>query len=266
MQTATEFAPECSVLGLTRAALDLTDANAVREKFQRDQPQLIIHCAAQSQVPACDADPKLAWKLNVEVTQTLAELAQNIPLIYFSTDLVYDGRKGNYIETDATNPLSFYGETKVAAEKIVLQNPKHIAIRTSMNCGNSPTGNRGFSDELRQLWRRGETVKLFRDEFRCPIFAGVTARAIWELAGKNIGGIFNLAGSERLSRAQIGELVASRFTELHPKIEVGSLAEYHGAPRPPDTSVQCAKVQKLLSFPLPKFSEWLAQHPRIFEP
>jgi len=261
VKTAPQFAPDWNALGLTRAALDLTNHKAVREKFRRDQPQLVIHCAAQSKVPACQADPKLAWQLNVDATQALAELAADIPLVFFSTDLVFDGRKGNYVETDATNPISVYGETKVAAENIVLQNPKHIVIRTSMNCGNSPTGDRGFSDELRQNWARGETAKLFTDEFRCPMFAGVTCRAIWELAGQNVGGIFNLAGSERLSRVQIGQLIASRFPELNPKIEVGSIQDYQGPGRAPDTSVNCAKIQKLLSFPLPKFSEWITgQH------
>ncbi len=261
VQTAPQFAPNWNPLGLTRATLDLTDEKAVREKFIRNHPQLIIHCAALSKVPACEADPKLAWKLNVEVTQTLAELAADIPLIFFSTDLVYDGRKGNYLEIDATNPVSIYGETKVAAEKVVLQNPKHIVIRTSMNCGKSPTGDRGFSDELRQSWKRGETTKLFTDEFRCPMFAGVTARAIWELAEKGVGGIFNLAGSERLSRVRIGELLAARFPELNPKIATGSISDYKGPPRAPDTSVNCAKIQKMLSFPLPAFSEWMRQHP-----
>jgi dTDP-4-dehydrorhamnose reductase len=260
VRIAPKFATEWNVLGLTRAQLDLTDYNSVRQKFQRDQPQLIIHCAAQSKVPACHADPKLAWKLNVDVTENLAKLAAEIPFIFFSTDLVFDGRKGNYVEMDATNPISVYGETKVAAEKIVLQNPRHTIIRTSMNCGNSPTGDRGFSDELRQSWIRGETTKLFTDEFRCPMFAGVTCRAVWELVGKNVGGIFHLAGSERLSRAQIGQLVAAHFPELNPKIEIASLTEYKGPPRAPDTSVNCANIQKLLSFPLPKFSEWLREN------
>lgn len=261
IQTASRFAADWKVRGLTRPQLDLTDYKSAREKFQQDQPQLIIHCAAQSKVPACQADPKLAWQLNVDVTENLAELAADIPFIFFSTDLVFDGSKGNYVETDATNPVSVYGETKVAAEKVVLQNPKHIVIRTSMNCGNSPTGDRGFSDELRQSWMGGETTTLFTDEFRCPMFAGVTCRAVWELAEKNLGGIFHLAGGERLSRLEIGQLIAASYPELNPKIQAGSLANFKGTPRAPDTSVNCAKIQKLLSFPLPKFSEWLREHP-----
>jgi dTDP-4-dehydrorhamnose reductase len=260
-KAAEQFAPDWRVIGLTRADLDLTESKSVREKFFRDQPRLIIHCAAQSKVPACQADPKLAWKLNVEVTATLAGLAVGIPFVFFSTDLVFDGKKGNYIENDAVNPLSVYGETKVAAEQIVLKNPKHTAIRTSMNGGISPTGDRGFNEELRRNWAKGETVKLFSDEFRCPMAASVTARAVWELVHQNASGVFHLAGSERLSRVQIGQLIAQRYPELQPKIETCSLTEYRGAPRAPDTSVNCAKVQKLLSFQLPRFSEWLREHP-----
>jgi dTDP-4-dehydrorhamnose reductase len=257
VRTAPQFAADWTIAALTRQELDLTNAAAVRERFRRDNPQLIIHCAALSKVPACDANPKLARQLNVDVTALLAEIAAEIPFFFFSTDLVFDGRKGNYVETDATHPLSIYGETKVAAEKIVLQNPRHVVIRTSMNCGGSPTGDRGFSDELRQSWARGEVTKLFADEFRCPMFAGISARAVWELASQNVNGVFHLAGSERLSRLQIGQLVAEHCAELEPKIEAGFVRDYRGAPRPEDTSMNCSKIQKLLSFPLPGFAEWL---------
>ena len=80
--------------GLTRAHLDLTDSAAVRAEFRRQQPQLVIHCAALSQSPDCEANPALARKLNVEVTALLAELAAEIPLFFLSTDLVFDGRSG----------------------------------------------------------------------------------------------------------------------------------------------------------------------------
>ncbi len=259
-QTAPEFAPGWKVSGLTRAELDLTDPKKVREKFLRENPQLIIHCAALSKSPVCQADPALAWKINVEATNNLAELAADIPFIFFSTDLVFDGRGGNYVETDGPNPLSVYAETKLAAEKNVLTNPKHTVIRTSLNGGISPRRDRGFNEELCNAWQAGRTTKLFADEFRSPIPAEVTARAVWELAAKNATGLFHLAGSERLSRLQIGQLLAARCPHLNPKIEACSLRDYNGPPRPPDTSLNCHEIQKLLSFSLPKFSDWLREH------
>ena len=261
VQTAPQFAPEWSVQGLTRAKLDLLDFDSVRRAFEEQRPRLIIHCAAMSRSPDCQAHPQLARRINVEATATLAELAQDVTLVLLSSDLVFDGRAGNYDETDAVGPLSVYAETKVAAEQIVLANPRHTVVRTSLNGGTSPTGNRGFNEELRLAWRAGQTVKLFKDEFRCPTPAAVTAQAVWELVNRERTGLFHLAGSERLSRLQIGGLIAARWPQLNPKIEATSRKEYQGAPRPADTSLNCTKVQKLLSFSLPGLAAWLREHP-----
>ncbi len=261
VRSAPRFAPDAKVVALTRDRLDLNDAPAVRAEFRRQRPQLIIHCAALSKSPECEANPALARKLNVEVTALLAELAADIPLFFLSTDLVFDGRTGNYDETAPVNPLSVYAETKAAAECVILANPKHTVVRMSLNGGTSPTGDRGFNEQMRRAWQAGQTLRLFTDEFRSPIPAEVTARAIWELATLSRPGLYHVAGSERLSRWQIGQLLATRWPQLKPRIEPGSLKEYRGAPRAPDTSLNCAKAQELLSFRLPGLTEWLAAHP-----
>jgi dTDP-4-dehydrorhamnose reductase len=248
------------VKGLTRDQLDLTDFPKVRAEFRRQNPQMIIHCAALSRSPDCQANPVLARRINVEATSLLAGLAAEIPFFFFSSDLVFDGRTGNYDEAAAVNPLSVYAETKVAAEQMVLANPKHTVIRTSLNCGPSLSGNRGYDEQLRHAWQAGQTLRLFTDEFRSPIPAEATARAAWELVVRAKPGLYHVAGSERLSRWQIGQLVASHCPELKPRTQPASLKEYTGAPRPPDTSLNCAKAQRLLSFRLPGLSEWLAAH------
>jgi dTDP-4-dehydrorhamnose reductase len=102
VQTAPRFAPRWRVRALTRADFDLLDFATVRREFSKDQPQLIIHCAAITVVSEAQKNPALARRVNVEVTKLLAELAAEIPLVFFSTDLVFDGRRGNYAETDAT--------------------------------------------------------------------------------------------------------------------------------------------------------------------
>jgi dTDP-4-dehydrorhamnose reductase len=261
LQSAPSCAPGDRVIGLTRTEVDLSNFPSVRALFRKQKPQLIIHCAALSQSPACQADPPLARKLNIEVTACLAELAADIPFVFFSTDLVFDGREGNYDEAAPPSPLGVYAETKVAAERIVLANPRHTVVRTSLNGGTSHAGNRGFNEELRCAWQQGRELRLFTDEFRSPIAAAVTARAVWELVARNLPGIYHIAGGERLSRWQVGQLVAARWPQLHPKIEPASRKEYQGAPRPPDSSLNCAKTQKLLSFPLPGLTGWLAANP-----
>lgn len=260
-RAAAPFSARGRVHGLTRAELDLTDFAVVRGVFHREQPRCIVHCAALSRSPVCQSQPALARKINVEATALLAELAADIPFIFFSSDLVFDGRQGNYDESAPVNPLSVYAETKVEAEKIVMSNPRHTVVRTSLNGGLSPAGNRAFNEELRLAWQQGQTVRLFTDEFRCPIPALVTARAIWELAAVNQPGLYHLAGSQRLSRWEIGQLLAARWPDLPARMEAGSLREYCGAPRPADCSLNCAKIQRWLSFPLPGLADWLAANP-----
>jgi dTDP-4-dehydrorhamnose reductase len=257
VQTAGESARWARVLGLTRAQLDLEDFDAVRRTFQKDSPQLVIHCAALANTPTCEKNPKLARKLNVDVTAALAELAADIPFIFFSTDLVFDGLAGNYNEAAPINPLTVYAQTKVEAERLVLANPKHTVVRTSLNYGASLTGQRAFNEQMRQAVERGETLQLFTDEFRCPIPAVETARAAWELAVQNKPGLYHLAGSERLSRWEIGQVLAKGWSGLSPKMERASMKDFRGLPRSPDTSLDCAKVQGLFSFPLPRFSDWM---------
>jgi dTDP-4-dehydrorhamnose reductase len=261
VQTAPRFASSWKIRALTRDQLDLLDFTAVRQAFSKESPQLIIHCAAMSQSPECQKYPDRARKINVDATALLADLAANIPFIFFSTDLIFDGQKGNYTELDAASPLSVYGETKVAAEAIVRDNPKHTVVRTSLNGGSSPSGNRGFNEGLRRAFQNGETLKLFTDEFRSPIHAASTARAVWELAAKKKTGLYHIAGTERMSRWDMGQLVAARCPELNPKIEADSLVNYRGAPRSPDTSLNCSKVQQTLSIPLTGLREWLAANP-----
>ena len=252
------FAVEWDVIGLTRDTLDLTDAASVESLFVDQSPSAIIHCAAMSRSPDCQKDPAEARRQNIEVTRTLADLAADIPLVLLSTDLVFDGQKGDYVETDSVNPMSVYAATKLAAEAVVLANPKHLVIRTSLNAGESPTGDRGMDEQLIHAWRTRKTTPLFIDEFRCPIPASVTARAIWNLINAKASGLFHVAGAEKLSRWQIGKLLTTRHPKFKGQISPGSLKNYPGAPRSPDTSLDCSKAQTMLSFNLPKFSEWLA--------
>jgi len=262
VQIAPKLAPRWRVRALTRADFDLLDFAAVRREFAKDRPQLVLHCAAMTVVADAQKNPALARRVNVEVTKLLAELSVEIPFVFFSTDLVFDGRKGGYTETDVANPLHFYGETKLGAEEIVLKNPRHLVVRTSINGGVSPSGRRAFNEQLRRsLQTAGPGMTLFTDEFRCPIPAAETARAVWELARKNCTGVYHVAGAEKLSRWQIGQLLVPRWPEVTAKIQSGSAKDYPGPVRALDTSLDVSKAQKVLSAPLPKFSEWLAENP-----
>lgn len=261
IQTAPRWAPEFQVRGWSRAELDILDFAAVRRAFRERPPALLLHCAAMSKTFEAQANPPLARRINVEATAHLVELAAEVPFVFFSTDLVFDGKRGWYTETDPVSPLNVYGETKAAAEQIVLQHPRALVLRFSINAGVSPSGDRAFSEQIRRAWERGETLHLFTDEFRCPIPAVVSAQVVWELVRRGVRGLFHVAGSERLSRYQIGELLAARWPELRPKFKPMSVRDFRGGPRPADVSLDCTRVQALLPFRLPAFSQWLREHP-----
>lgn len=262
VRTAPCYAAQWRVLGLTRAMVDLTDTEAVTRLWEQNPPECVIHCAAISKAVACEADPARTQAVNVTATAHLAQRAAGCRMIFLSSDHVFDGRRGAYRETDAVGPLTAYGRSKVAAEAQVLAYPAHTVLRTSLTAGLSPTGDRSFLEETLQAWDQGKTLTLFADEFRCPLPASVTARAIWEVAAQPLAGLYHLAGAERLSRWEIGQLLAAEYPERHPQCVASSLRDYAGPPRAPDLSLDCTKLQAKLSFPLPGFRTWLAAHPR----
>jgi dTDP-4-dehydrorhamnose reductase len=253
--------PRWKARPLARADLDLLHFDSVTALFQREKPDAILHCAALSKNPQCDANPPLAFQINRDATAHLSSLAASakIPFVFLSTDLVFDGAKGNYVESDAVNPLGVYPRTKAEAEKAVLGNALQTVVRLSLNAGHSIEGTRAFNEDMRAAFTAGRTLNLFEDEFRCPLPAEFTARALWEILGET--GIFHLCGPEKLSRYEIGELIVSNHPALKPKLLRGSLRDYKGSPRPPDTSMNCAKIQSKLSFALPRFSDWVRAQP-----
>lgn len=258
LSTAPRWVPQWEVRGLTRQDVDLTDAGALRRLWRDLHPHAVVHCAAQSRTGPCQQNPSQARRINVEATSLLAELAAGIPFLFFSSDQVFDGAKGWYVETDPVNPLNVYGETKAEAECLVLQNPRHSVIRVGLNAGTSPTGDRSFVEDMRNSVKDGKSLTLFTDEFRCPLPAGMTARVIWELIGQDRPGLYHLGGAERLSRWEIGQALTPWYPELAGLIRPGSVRDYVGAPRPHDLSMNCDKLQGLLSFPLSGFRAWLA--------
>lgn len=260
VRQAANVAPGWHVLGLTRDYLDLTDFAAVERRYREAPPDLMFHCAAMSRSPACEADPKAARLNNTAVTTFLGDLAEEIPFFFLSTDLVFDGARGGYREEDPVHPLSVYAESKAEAEAQVRRRPHHTVVRTSLNGGVSLRGDRSFNEQMLLAWREGRALTLFTDEYRSPIAASVTARALWDLALQGVCGTIHLAGAERLSRWEIGQLVAARHPEVMARIQPGRLRDYEGAPRPPDTSLDCSRAAEFLTFPLPGLSEWLRQN------
>lgn len=261
VRVAREFFPRAVVVPLTRSRLDLLDLKRVERHFRASKPGLVFHCAAMSRSPDCEASPSIAEKVNVDASRNLVGLCMESKLVFFSSDQVFDGKTPPYSEAAQANPLSVYAETKVKAEQIVLANPAHLVIRTSLNGGPSPTGDRGFNEQMRKAWETGRELTLFVDEFRCAIHAEETARVACELALRGCSGVFHVAGRERMSRWDLGRLVAERWPGLKPRFKPGRLADYKGPPRPQDLALDCRKAVGVLGREIPGISEWLSIRP-----
>lgn len=261
VKTAPRWAPGWDITGLSRAELELTETLNVEALIHALKPDLLIHCAALSRTKACEQDPELARRINVEATAHLAQLSQDIPFIFLSSGEVFDGKTGWYAETDEPKPINVYGQTKLKAEQAVLQHPGHTVVRIVLTAGTSKTGDRSFVEDMCRTAKSGKDVTLYADEFRCPLPAGVIARAIWKLVDCRQPGLYHLGGSERLSRWEIGETLLPWYPELNGHLMNGSARSHVGGLRPADLSLDCDKIQRLLSFRIPGFREWLAERP-----
>ena len=259
VKTAPRWAPDWDVQGLTRADLDLANRRDVDRAWQSLNPTVVIHCAALSRTKDCEHNPAQARRINVEATAHLAQLSRNNPFIFLSSGEVFDGKTGWYSETDEASAINVYGQTKLEAEQTVLQNPGHTVVRIVLTAGTSETRNRSFVEDMCLAARAGKDVTLYADEFRCPLPAGVIARTIWELVDRRQPGLYHLGGSERLSRWEIGAALLPWYPELKDRLVAGSARSHVGGLRPPDLSLRCEKIQRLLSFRIPGFREWLKE-------
>lgn len=258
VNSAPRWAPHRDVRGLTHVDLDLTDRPEVERTWRSLKPGAVIHCAALSRTKDCEQDPEKARRINVDATAHLAGLSQGIPFVFLSSGEVFNGQKSWYDETDEAAPVNVYGRTKLEAEQAVLRNQRHSVLRIVLTAGTSQSGDRSCVEDMCRAARAGNSVQLYADEFRCPLPAGVIARVIWELLEQERPGLYHLGGPERLSRWEIGQALLPWYPELEGHLVEASARDHAGAPRPPDLSLRSDKIQRLLSFRIPGFREWLS--------
>ncbi len=241
--------------------LDLTDINAIEKMIDRILPDAIIHNAAFAQVDACEQSKERADLINVQASQMLARLARqlNARFIFVSTDMVFDGKRGNYCETDLPNPINYYGLTKVKAENAVLTaHPGAVLARTALIYGTSVTQHRSFYEVMLEKFRLRQPVPLFYDQFRTPIWVQNLADCLLELVDNSFYGTVHLAGPERMDRYSFGEQAAKTFGFSMELLVRKSMHDVHmQAARPCDVSLNTSKAATLLKTPLMNLAEAL---------
>ncbi len=207
--TATYLSHRPAISGCRWAKLDVCDAPEVARLFERVAPRLVIHTAVQQ-------GGEDLLRVNVDGTQRVALAASRIGarLIHLSTDAVFDGRKGRYVESDPPSPITPYGRSKAGAETLLAElMPQATVVRTSLIYGfDSPDHHtRWMLESLRQ----GRPVQLFTDERRCPIWVETLAAALLELATLDYAGVLHVAGGQALNRYEFGVRLLS-FRGIEP--------------------------------------------------
>jgi dTDP-4-dehydrorhamnose reductase len=230
--------------------VDLTDPERYRDRLFALAPRAIIHLAAVSTVAECVRDPERARAVNVDATAALLELSDAIGarFIYVSTDMVFDGDEAPYGENAAAEPCSFYGRTKLEGECHVLAHPRTLVVRLPLLYGlpevaRAPT----FFEQLVNALKTGAPIKLFEDEFRTPLWLEDAAHACRDLAQTEHRGVLHVGGPERVSRVDMGRLVAAALSCSDAAIvAVPRSAAPSPEPRPRDVSLDSAKYRTLM--------------------
>ncbi len=193
--------------------IDLDDEPAVAALFTRVKPRLIINCAGVCDVGTCEDAPDFAHSVNVEGTRLLlAHAPAGVRIVHMSSDHVFSGDTGPYVEDSPTDPVSVMGGTRVAAEQLVLARANTLVIRAGLWIGPSSTGRIGHLDWLRDRTRRGLPMTVVEDEHRSAVWAEDAARRVWQLARSELAGIRHIVAERIVSRPQLARYLNERFS------------------------------------------------------
>ena len=210
--------------------LSLTDDERLTRTLLDEWPDAIINCSAISSPDSVNESPRESHALNVVATARLAEIAAHLGarFLHVSTDMVFDGTQSPYRSTDSPNPMSEYGRQKLEAEKRVLAatDENLVVLRVTLLNGNSPSGMRSPHERILNGLATGSPPILFDDEIRQPSSAGNVAETMVELLERsNLNGLFHWAGSEEVSRYELGLRILERFGFSADRITRASLKD-----------------------------------------
>ncbi len=249
-------------IGLSRADLDITDADKLTRAVKDMAPDILVNCAAYTQVDKAETDTGRAFMVNATGPKNLALVCQalDIPLLHISTDYVFDGRSSElYLETDRANPVNIYGSTKLAGEQAVAQNcDKYIILRTSWVYG---TKGDNFIKTMLALaqnnGQKNDPICVVSDQFGSPTFAGDIATTLLEIAKfcqarkQTPSGIYHYSGAGLTSWHGFAKLVFAELeahTNIQTRLKTIATKDYPTpAQRPPHTALDTSKISNVFN-------------------
>jgi dTDP-4-dehydrorhamnose reductase len=217
-------------VALTRADLDVIDADAVREALAGST---VINCAAYTDVDGAESDPEGAHAVNAEGARNVAEAAERV--LYVSTDYVFDGTKREpYVESDPVEPISVYGASKAAGERGTAEaNASHLIVRSSWLFGR---GGKNFVATMLALGRERGELRVVDDQVGCPTFTGHLAELLVDLAKGNQSGVLHAAAAGSCSWFDFAREIFDR-AGVSCRVEPCTTDEFPRAARRPAYSV-----------------------------
>ena len=246
----------------TPIKLDITNNHIVQHVFDRIKPKVVIHAAALSNVDKCEDNVDLAKKVNIEGTRNIITSSEhhNAFLVHVSTDYIFSGEEGMYIETDKNNPINNYGLTKLEAEKLVKASATEWCItRPSVIYGSTPAaGKINFALWVLNKLKSREPMKIITDQWVSPTLNTNLAEMIIETIEKKVTGVYHLAGATPINRYEFSTLIADTFSLDKTLISPANSREMNWlAKRPKNTSLNVEKASTTLKHKPLKIKEAL---------
>ncbi|HVK25511.1 MAG TPA: dTDP-4-dehydrorhamnose reductase [Actinokineospora sp.] len=209
-----------SVRGVSRDDFDIADHAAVAASVSAFGPDVVVHAAAHAIVDDCEADPRMAMRVNVAGTHNVADACRRggARLVYLSSDYVFDGAApppGGYRETDPPSPLSVYGLTKLAGERISQTVPEHLVVRTSWLFGGADERTDNVLATVRRA-ARGAKSELIDDQFSCPTYTRDLAQALVFLLSGDVRGTVHAANAGTASWFEVAKVALAAYDAALP--------------------------------------------------
>lgn len=241
--------------------MDFTQEDAVIKLFQKVKPDIVVHAGAISKPDDCELNKEFAYQTNVVSTQLLLAQSQLLKsfFVYVSTDFVFDGQKGMYVEDDIPKPVNFYGETKLLSEKAVQAYSYDWSIvRTVLVYGAPQSGRDNILTVVANSLMEGKKSFIVDDQVRTPTYVEDLAGAIKTIIDKKATGIYHISGKDVLTPYQM-TLAVARYLGLNETLiePVNANTFQQPALRPLKTGFRLLKAEQELDYKPLSFEEGL---------
>ncbi len=232
--------------------LDITRKDDVKKIASEFIPDVIVNCAAFTNVDLCETERELSWKINVDGVKNLIIAARkyNSRVIHFSTDYVFDGKNGPYSEEDVPNPISFYGREKLASENALkTSDVNHTIIRTLVLYGTGEKVKSNFVLWMIDKLKNNEPVNIVTDQISNVTMIEDLALGTMRIVDRGCSGIYNIAGNDILSRYDFAMKVCEVFGYDKGLVRpITSELLNQPAPRPMKSGLTTYKAEAELGF------------------